>query len=382
MYGIGGTSTAEFWKARDVIAGTVSATNAETCCAYNLLKLSRMLFFHEQTPKYMDYYERALFNQVLGSKQDKADAEKPLVTYFIGLTPGHVRDYTPKQGTTCCEGTGMESATKYQDSVYYKKADGSALYVNLYSASQLTWAEKGVTVTQATTYPQEQGTTLTFGGSSAAFELRLRVPSWATAGFRVTVNGRAVSGTPTPGSYFGVSRTWRSGDVVRVCVPFRLRVEKALDDPTLQALFYGPITLVGRNSSTEYLQLGLYRNAGLSGDLLPTLTPVSGKPLHFTLDGTEFAPFSEGTEDPTHAYFRRSEPRVIFGTTDSGVTNPAKSDGTTLLDEIWAGTPFANKAALVARVRSTVNAWVTAGLLSQADGQVVISTAQNATYAP
>ncbi|WP_151476195.1 beta-L-arabinofuranosidase domain-containing protein [Streptomyces albicerus] len=380
MFGIGGTSTAEFWKARGVIAGTISDTSAESCCAYNLLKLSRMLFFHEQDPKYMDYYERALYNQVLGSKQDKADAEKPLVTYFIGLTPGHVRDFTPKQGTTCCEGTGMESATKYQDSVYFKKADGSALYVNLYSPTTLTWSEKGVTVTQTTDYPREQGSTLTIGGGSAAFELRLRVPSWAKSGFQVTVNGSAVSGTPAAGSYFAVSRTWRSGDVVRVTIPFRVRVEKALDDSGLQTLFYGPVNLVARNSSTGYLQFGLYRNAALSGDLLPTLTPVSGKPLHYTLNGTEFAPFFEGTEDPTHAYFRRSEPKVVFGTRDSGVTNPAKADGTTLLDEIWAGAPFSNKGALVTRVQSTVNSWVSAGLLSQADGQTVVTTAQNASY--
>ena len=381
MYGIGGTSTTEFWKASGVIAGTISATTAETCCAYNLLKLSRTLFFHEQAPKYMDYYERALYNQVLGSKQDTADAEKPLVTYFIGLTPGHVRDYTPKQGTTCCEGTGMESATKYQDSVYFRAADGSALYVNLYSPSSLTWAEKGVTVTQSTDYPREQGTTLTFGGGRAAFALRLRVPAWATAGFRVTVNGRAVSGTPKPGSYFSVSRTWRAGDTVRVAVPFRLRVEKALDDPSLQTLFYGPVNLVARDSATDYLKFGLYRNAGLSGDLLPSLTPVPGKRLHFTLDGTEFAPFFEGTEDPTHAYVRRSEPRVVFGTVDSGVANPAKLDGTTLLDEIWAGAPFGTKGALVARVRSTVGSWVSAGLLSPADGDTVVSTARQASYA-
>ncbi|WP_460062064.1 beta-L-arabinofuranosidase domain-containing protein [Streptomyces sp. YKOK-I1] len=380
MYGIGGTSTGEFWKARDSIAGTISATNAETCCAYNLLKLSRTLFFHEQTPAYMDYYERTLLNQVLGSKQDTADAEKPLVTYFIGLTPGHVRDYTPKQGTTCCEGTGMESATKYQDSVYFKAADGSALYVNLYSPSTLTWAEKGVTVTQTTAYPVEQGTTLTFGGSSASFALRLRVPSWATAGFQVTVNGSAVSGTPVAGSYFTMSRTWQSGDVVRVTVPFRLRVEKALDDASLQTLFYGPVNLVARNSSTGYLSCGLYANAALSGDLLPTLTPVSGKSLHYTLNGTEFAPFFEGTEDPTHAYVRRSEPKAVFGTVDSGVANPATSDGTTLLDEVWAAAPFASKAALVARVRTVVDAWVAAGLLTSADGQKVVSTADAASY--
>ncbi|MFL5993723.1 MAG: beta-L-arabinofuranosidase domain-containing protein [Streptomyces sp.] len=380
MYGIGGTSTGEFWRASGLIAGTISGDTAETCCAYNMLKLSRTLFFHEQAPKYMDYYERTLYNQVLGSKQDKADAEKPLVTYFIGLAPGHVRDYTPKEGTTCCEGTGMESATKYQDSVYFKAADGSALYVNLYSPSRLTWPEKGVTVTQTTDHPGEQGTTLTFGGGSADFGLKLRVPSWATAGFEVTVNGDAVSGTPVAGSYFTVSRTWKAGDVVRVTVPFRLRVEKALDDPTLQTLFHGPVNLVARNSATGYLPFGLYANAALSGDLLPTLTPVSGKPLHFTLNGTEFAPFHEGAEDPTHAYFRRSEPRVVFGGLDSGVANPVQADGTSLLDEIWAGAPFATKSALVARVRSTVDSWVAAGSLTRADGQTVMNTAQQATY--
>ncbi|MFE0924925.1 beta-L-arabinofuranosidase domain-containing protein [Streptomyces mutabilis] len=381
MYAIGGTSTGEFWKARDVIAGTIGDTTAESCCAYNLLKLSRTLFFHDQDPAYMDYYERALYNQVLGSKQDRPDAEKPLVTYFIGLTPGHVRDYTPKQGTTCCEGTGMESATKYQDSVYFAAADGGALYVNLYSPSTLTWAERGVTVTQTTEYPREQGSTLTIDGGSASFALRLRVPSWATAGFRVTVNGRAVPGTPVPGSYFTVSRTWRRGDTVRVRVPFRLRVEKAVDDPSLQALFHGPVNLVARDPSTGLLECGLYRNAGLSGDLLHTLTPVPGRPLHYTLDGTEWAPFAEGTEEPTHAYFRRSEPRVVFGGTDSGVANPAKADGTTLLDEVWAGAPFRGKGALVAHVRSTVDAWVDGGLLGREEGEQVVRTARKASYA-
>ncbi|MDQ0389254.1 DUF1680 family protein [Streptomyces sp. DSM 42143] len=381
MYAIGGTSTGEFWKARDVIAGTIGETTAESCCAYNLLKLSRTLFFHDQDPAYMDYYERALYNQVLGSKQDRPDAEKPLVTYFIGLTPGHVRDYTPKQGTTCCEGTGMESATKYQDSVYFAAADGGALYVNLYSPSTLTWAERGVTVTQTTEYPREQGSTLTIDGGSASFALRLRVPSWATAGFRVTVNGRAVPGAPVPGSYFTVSRTWRRGDTVRVRVPFRLRVEKAVDDPSLQALFHGPVNLVARDPSTGLLECGLYRNAGLSGDLLHTLTPVPGRPLHYTLDGTEWAPFAEGTEEPTHAYFRRSEPRVVFGGTDSGVANPAKADGTTLLDEVWAGAPFRGKGALVAHVRSTVGAWVDGGLLGREEGEQVVRTARKASYA-
>ncbi|MGJ5892747.1 glycosylase [Streptomyces sp. V2] len=379
MYAIGGTSNAEFWRARDVVAGVISDASAESCCAYNMLKLSRALFLHAQDAKYMDYYERALFNQVLGSKRDVADAEKPLVTYFLGLNPGHVRDYTPKQGTTCCEGTGLESATKYQDTVYFVAADGSALYVNLFSPSTVEWASKGVRVVQDTAFPFEQGTTLTVRGGGR-FELRLRVPVWAVAGFRVLVNGQAVSGSPVPGSYFGVSREWRDGDVVRVEAPFRMRVERTPDDPSVQSVFYGPVNLVARSTSTSYLPVAPYRNAALSGDLAPSFTPVEGKPLHFSLAGVEFAPFFEGTEEPSHVYVRRVEARVVFGGVDSGVANPVRGGGSSLLDEVWAGAPFRDKGALVERVREVVASWVAGGLLGASDGEVIVATAQRATY--
>ncbi|MGC0378816.1 hypothetical protein RKD28_006332 [Streptomyces sp. SAI-229] len=71
---------------------------------------------------------------------------------------------------------------------------------------------------------------------------------------------------------------------------------------------------------------------------------------------------------------------MIFGTSDSGVANPARSDGTTLLEEIWAGAPFRGKGALVTRVRVTVAAWVSEGLLSRTDGDKVVSTARRAAY--
>jgi uncharacterized protein len=379
-YSIGGTSTGEFWKAAGAVAGTISDVNAETCCAYNMLKLSRMLFFHSQDAKYIDYYERTLFNQVLGSKQDKAEAEKPLATYFIGLTPGHVRDYTPKQGTTCCEGTGMESATKYTDSVFFTSADQNALYVNLFIGSTLTWAERGITVEQKTDFPFEQQSRLRIRGRDSTFDLNLRIPAWARTGVRVTVNGQAVAGPFTAGSYLRISRSWRDGDLVKIDFPFQLRVEKALDNPAIQTLFYGPINLVARDPRTSYLQLALYRNAALSGDLLPTFTPVAGKPLHYTLDGIEFAPFFEGTEDPTHVYFRRAEPAIVLGNLDSGVANPATTGGTTFLDELWAGAPYPARSDFLEAVTGTVASWVQAGRLGTADGDQVVLTARRASY--
>jgi hypothetical protein len=379
MFSIGGTSQGEFWKEREKIAATLNATDAESCCAYNMLKLSRELFFREQNPAYMDYYERALFNQVLGSKQDKESAELPLATYFIGLEPGAVRDFTPKQGTTCCEGTGLESATKYQDSVYFTADDGSALYVNLYMPSTLRWAAKNVTVTQQTSYPFEQRTTLQVAGSGQ-FELRLRVPAWATAGFAVRVNGAVTEAAAVPGTYLSIARVWKNGDTVDVEVPFTLRTERALDDPSVQTLMYGPVHLVARDARTVLLPFSLYGTVKLNGDLAPALQPVAGKPLHFTRAGVELAPFLEGTEDAFHSYFRRTEASVVFGGVDSGVANPARANKTTLLDDVWQSAPFANKPELLRRVTQVTEAWVSEGSLSRADADRIYGGAQRAAF--
>lgn len=379
MFSIGGTSQGEFWKERDRIAATLNATDAESCCAYNMLKLSRELFFREQNPAYMDYYERALFNQVLGSKQDKESAELPLATYFIGLQPGAVRDFTPKQGTTCCEGTGLESATKYQDSVYFTAGDGSALYVNLYMPSTLRWAAKNVTVTQQTSYPFEQRTTLQVSGSGQ-FELRLRVPAWATAGFTVRVNGAVTEAAATPGTYLSIARAWKDGDTVDVEMPFTLRAERALDDPSVQTLMYGPVHLVACDARTDLLPFSLYGTAKLNGDLAAALQPVAGKPLHFTVAGVELAPFLEGTEDACHSYFRRTEASVVFGGVDSGVANPARATKTTLLDDVWQSAPFANKPELLRRVAQVTAAWVSEGSLSRADADRIYGAAQRAAF--
>jgi len=351
MYAIGGTSQAEFWKARDAVASTLTSdNNAETCCAHNMLKLSRLLFFHEQDPRYMEYYERTLLNQVLGSKQDRPDAEKPLVTYFIGLAAGSVRDYTPKAGTTCCEGTGMESATKYQDSIYFRDADQSALWVNLFVASRLDWASKGVTITQTTSFPEEHGTTLTIGGAGS-FALKVRRPGWVRTGYEVRVNGTPVdtSGV-TAGGYVSIQRDWADGDTVAIAMPFSLRMEDTSDDRAQRALFYGPIHLVARRDGGP-LTFSLDATTRLSGDLGASFRPVEDKPLHFMHDGTEFAPFLEGTEDPFHSYVRNATQTVVLGGLDTGVPNVPDVDGVTILDEIWATAPFSSKGHWLDHVR-------------------------------
>ncbi len=152
-YSLGGTGQGEMFRARNAIATTLADNNAETCATYNMLKLSRQLFFHTPDAAYMDHYERGLTNHILASRRDVRSTGSPEVTYFVGMGPGVVRAYG--NTGTCCGGTGMENHTKYQDSVYFRSADGNALYVNLYLASTLRWPERGLVVDQTSDYPAE-----------------------------------------------------------------------------------------------------------------------------------------------------------------------------------------------------------------------------------
>lgn len=44
----------------------ISGYTGETCCTYNMLKLSKHLFCWNATSDIADYYERALYNHILG----------------------------------------------------------------------------------------------------------------------------------------------------------------------------------------------------------------------------------------------------------------------------------------------------------------------------
>jgi uncharacterized protein len=249
-YAIGGNSNGEYFKAPNRIAGELSDTTAECCNTYNMLKLSRQLFFtNPARTDYLDYYEKALYNHLLGA-QNPSSAHG-FHCYYVPLRPGGIKTYSNDYDDwTCCHGTGMETNTKYADSIYFHSGD--TLYVNLFIASELTWPGRGITVRQETTYPEAPSTRLTVTGSGA-FTMRVRVPSW-TSGAQLRLNGTVQSVAVTPGTYATISRTWTSGDVVDLTLPMALTRESTPDNAAVQAVKYGPIVLSGaygtRNLST------------------------------------------------------------------------------------------------------------------------------------
>lgn len=398
IYSHGGLGVGEMLRRRDVIAGSLyeDRNHAETCPLYNMLKLSRNLFFHDPDPKYMNYYELGLVNQMLGSRRDADSAESPEVTYFVPVQPGRRRSYG--NVGTCCGGTGMESHTKYQDSIYFRSADDSALYVNLYVASTLRWPAKGFTVVQETRYPEEGSSSFVLDGSGP-LEVKLRVPAWVRKGFTVRVNGEAEELDAVPGTYLTLSREWRPGDRIDVDMPMSFRVERAVDDPAVQSIYYGPVLLavqaepVGDDLASGLLPVSLYRYVKLDGDVAPAMTPTD-KPMHFATGGLLLAPFyvadpsaappsepDDSQEPPTqpyHVYLRRHEPLVVFGSVDSGVANPVGSDGLTFLDAVWSEAPFASHTAFVSAVERIAGEWQRAGAFSPAQQQAILDAARRA----
>lgn len=218
----------------------INGYTGETCCTYNMLKLSRHLFTWDPSPAVADYYERALYNHILAQQ----DTLSGMVCYFLPLLSGSHKVYsTPEQSFWCCVGSGFESHAKYAEGIYYHGDDN--LYVNLFIPSHLTWAEKGLTLTQTTSFPESETTSLTIDKAPAGeLTLSLRYPSWSGKPV-VKVNGRKVAVKGSPSSYIPVKRKWREGDVVEVTYPMSLRVETAPDTPSRGALLYGPVVLAG-----------------------------------------------------------------------------------------------------------------------------------------
>lgn len=239
-YVIGGNSNHEHLGAPDRLNDRLSASTAETCNTYNMLKLTRHLFAWEPKAAYGDFYERALYNHILSSQNPKDG----MVCYFIPLATGEHRTHsTLEDSFWCCVGTGYENHTKYGDSIYFH-VGREKLFVSLFVPSELDFADAKVKLRQETAYPNDGKVKLTVTeGGPSDFALAIRHPGWATDGMAIRVNGNELPRSKAAGSYVTLQRTWQKGDVVELDMPMKLRTESMPDNAKRIALLYGPLVL-------------------------------------------------------------------------------------------------------------------------------------------
>lgn len=288
----------------------------ETCCAYNLVKLSKDLnCYNPDNAQYLDYIERTLYNQIIGSLNP--DQYQTCYQYAVGLNATKpFGNETPQ--STCCGGTGSENHTKYQQSAYF--ANNHTLWVGLYMPTTLHWKEKGVTIKQDCLWPaQHSAIKITEGEGD--FTLKLRVPYWATQGFSIKVNGKEVAKSYQPSTYVELEQKhWKVGDVVEIDMPFSKHIEygadklssdvASLDGTPLKTswvgtLMYGPLVMAGTGAQTwnqATLNIDSKLNNITVGESNGVTTGAGANLLTLKLDGKEFQPDYYRNANSTHYY--------------------------------------------------------------------------------
>ncbi len=260
-YCTGGNSHKEKFIPSDKISEYLTGYTQETCNTNNMLKLTRHLFCWSTDTKYADFYERALYNHILGQQ----DHESGMVAYFLPLLPGAHKVYsTPEQSFWCCVGTGFENHAKYGEAIYYHT--DKDLFVNFFIPSELTWKEKGMKVIQETRFPENGNINLTIQTEKPVnMSLNLRYPAWCHK-VDLKVNGKRISVKQKPSSYITLNRTWKDGDKIEVNYSMSLHVVEANDNPDVFAVTYGPLVLAGAMGTEGMETPAPFSNPSLHND--------------------------------------------------------------------------------------------------------------------
>lgn len=260
---LGGNSISEHFPSASACENYIeSREGPESCNTYNMLKLSQNLFCDHHDVKFVDFYERALYNHILSTQHPEHGG----YVYFTSARPRHYRVYSaPNKAMWCCVGSGMESPTKHAQFIYSHDAD--SLYLNLFIASKINWENKNIQITQTTEFPNADSTKLTISATQATdFVLKVRYPQWVEDNqLTITINGENQSISETPGSYIALNRTWNDGDIVTITTPMHLSFEELPNVSDYIAFMYGPI-LLGAKTSTDALT-GLVADDGRWGHI-------------------------------------------------------------------------------------------------------------------
>lgn len=304
---IGGNSVKEHFHPTDDFQPMIEDVEGpETCNTYNMLKLSKLFYESSGDLKYLDFYERGLYNHILSSQHPDTGG----LVYFTPMRPNHYRVYSQvDKAMWCCVGSGIENHGKYGELIYAHQGD--QLYVNLFIPSTLNWREKKIKVRQETAFPDSERSEIHIE-NNGKFTLNIRYPSWvAKKALAVRVNDKKINITAKPGQYVQIKRNWRAGDKVAIDTPMQTHLESMPDQSDYYAVLHGPIVLAAKTQPFPTEKLQYFADDSRMGhiaqgqlcpldaaptfvtddkDFIQKITPVAGKSLTFR------APVMEGDQ--------------------------------------------------------------------------------------
>ena len=133
-------------------------------------------------------------------------------------------------------------------------------------------------------------------------------------------------------------------------------------DPLAAGSAYPPITITVRVANTAAAQVT--NTANVTGGA------TASDPIGVVADACP-----NGWSSEAEVAFAPPFGPGLHGGIHSGVTNPEQSNGCTLLDDIWAGEPFANHGSFVSRVDATTDRYLAEHLITGRQKDAIQSAA-------
>jgi len=245
-YATGGFGPSEFIVAPNGGLGRALDTRQDSfetgCGSWAAFKLSRYLMHFTGESRYGDWIERIFYNGIGAALPVTAEGKN--FYYSDYRVDGGMKVYN-WETWTCCSGTYPQAVADFHNIIYFKSP--SALYVNLFVPSQVTWTrpDGDVTLMLQTNYPEAETITLTLElKSPTTFALKFRVPLSAQSA-SAKVNGATTDIECTPGSWATIERAWNSSDSVQIRIPLAARMMPVdRQHPNRVAIARGPLVMV------------------------------------------------------------------------------------------------------------------------------------------
>jgi DUF1680 family protein len=215
----------------------------ETCAAIALMLWNHRMFLRSGEVKYMDVFERTLYNGFLAGISFEGNTffyPNPLETDGVGKFNQGVCGRSPWFDVSCCPVNVVRILPSLPGYIYSTKEQ--EVFVNLYigNEAEFTLGNQILKLSQSTNYPWDGKVDLTIKNDekiSAIF--KLRVPGWArnevmsgdlyryidgnTPSVSVSVNGEIVRSNSEDGYITLENREWKQNDNIEITFDMPVR---------------------------------------------------------------------------------------------------------------------------------------------------------------
>ena len=204
----------------------------ETCAAVGAGFFSQRMNQLMGDGKYMDEFERVLYNNVLTGISEDGDH----YTYQNPLTAEHHNRWS-WHDCPCCPPMFLKMVSAIPDFIYLYQSN--ALYVNLFVGNETTLDHNNqkISLKMDTKYPWDGKVSLKVSPEAATrLAIKIRIPDWALGTENpfglyqsdlkqrpaLKVNGTPVKVVPVNG-YVTIDRTWKKDDEIKLELPMQPR---------------------------------------------------------------------------------------------------------------------------------------------------------------